>query len=283
MSHKTISPKMAKILIGAGVVALVVLNVALALWGGDPAAAKKSSSKSEAETTASETFPRASGDNAASEDEESRTWEEAKSNLKVIYGQQYLDELGEDADYILTAAESFLSSMGYSTDGLEVGVPKAAQSVETSGETVIWITIPDAEATLTVQGYSGSDLWQVGWLPQDQAAEIGVAAGSSSKSTTQAKMVSVTRASKLSGTLPQACCAGLADAWAKWVNANRAGSSVDSAEILADSISQSGDTWSFKMVDYSVASTPDAQEASYFKVSYDAAHGTFSFAVTTGE
>lgn len=277
MSHKTISPKMAKILIGAGVVALVVLNVALALWGGDPAPTKKSSSNSEAETAASETFPQ------ATEDVEQRTWEEAKSNLKVIYGQQYLDELGEDADYILTAAESFLSSMGYSTDGLEVGVPKAAQSVETSGETVIWITIPDADATLTVQGYSGSDLWQVGWLPQDQAAEIGVAAGSSTKSTSTSKMVSITRASKLSGTLPEACTAGLAAAWAEWANTNRAGSSTDSAEILRDSVSQSGDTWTFKIVDYSVASTPDAQDATYFKVTYDAAHGTFAFAVAEGE
>lgn len=95
-------------------------------------------------------------------------------DFQITRGQEYLDALGEkNKQSILIALKTFLNGMGYYSKGQIIEVPRASQSLESTGEVVIWIVVPNAGAAVTVQG-TPDGRFGCGWLDSDAAKNLGI-------------------------------------------------------------------------------------------------------------
>lgn len=152
--------------------------------------------------------------------------------LDVTSGRENLDALGDDEAECVSSVVSFLGREGIDTDGLKVSVPKASETVPTSGERVIWFVLTERGKALSAQGQAGG-VWSAGWISGDSATELGIEVPSAKAiegpDTTYEPLSTSQTMTTLFGTPG---LARLCTAWDSWAKQNAA--DVDTTQTLVD-------------------------------------------------
>lgn len=152
--------------------------------------------------------------------------------LDVTSGRENLDALGDDEAECVSSVVSFLGREGIDTDGLKVSVPKASETIPTSGERVIWFVLTDRGKALSAQGQTGG-VWSAGWISGDSATELGIEVPSAKAiegpDTTYEPLSTSQTMTTLFGTPG---LARLCTAWDAWAKQNAP--DVDTTQTLVD-------------------------------------------------